>query len=372
MKRVRTLTAICLLLGACLAAGCEGALMPEAPAQASDSKGGKVVFSLPIQAVTRAAAGRQTPSEQAVASLLAVAFQPDATQSGVTRTDGQTALDEASTPFYAAVPVDLTLVALRADTDKADFSFELGEEGTFRVCFLANARQDLAEALMALQPGAISLGDFKGKLIDQAPDGSETDGGLLMTSSYFQLTTSFTIPQDLGEVTLTRAMARIDLENAADGIEVKSIRFHNRADKTRLFNDNGSAFGTDCLQNDIKEYDLTDSPLVGSVEQPATLASTLYTYEQLATNTGEVPYLDIRYTMPTVSSEREYSHKVYFDTTDGQTLPLKRNTLYHVRMVNKGAQLAFTVEVADWAGETGVTVDDDMLIDGVTKAVPSR
>lgn len=366
MKRVRTYTALCLLLGGWLAAGCEAGLTADAPADAPTAEGGRVVFSLPMQAVTRATASRQTPAEQAVSSLLAVAFQNDGAQTSATRAD-----DEASTPFYAAVPVDLTsVVSAQPGGDDADFSFELGEEGTFRVCFLANVRQDLAARLMAREPGSFTLGEFKDKLVDQDPGGSDTGGALLMTSQYFKLTTSFTQPVNLGTVTLTRAMARVDLENAADGITVTRIIFANRADKTRLFNDSHTGLDADCLQADGEEYDLSDAPLVGSSTQPALLATPLYSYEQMATaaaNPGQEACLDIRYVMPSVSATREYSHKVYFNTPDGQTMPLKRNTLYHVRMTNAGVDPVFSIEVEDWTEGAHVAVADTDLAHGVKK-----
>lgn len=371
MKYVRTFTALCFLLSSWLMTGCETILMDDVPTGTPAPGEGKVVFSLPVKAVTRASAGKQTSTEQVVNSLLAVAFLPDGAQASATRGAGTTT-DEASTPFYTAVPVDLTSmqVSSLAGSGNADFSFELGEEGTFRVCFLANARKDLADKLMAQEPGSFTLGDFKNKLVDQDPGGSDTDGALLMTSQYFDLTTSFTQPYNLGTVTLTRVMARIDLENAADGIEVTRILFVNRADKTRLFNDNHTGLDADCLQQGVQEYDLS-TPLVGSVQQPATLATPMYSYEQLATsdaNPDEVPYLDIRYVMPSVSSTREYSHKVYFvNKTDGQTLPLKRNTLYHVRMLNMGAKPVFSIEVKDWSEGALVTMDDAGLVEGIKK-----
>lgn len=357
---------LCGLLGA----GCDSRSLPEAPAPEPQPVEAEVKFSLPVQimASARTAAGKQTPDEQAVSSLLVVAFNTDGATAPSTRTDGQNAPENDTTPFYAAVPIDVSsmITPISDDDDEGDFSFGLGKEGTFYVCFLANAKAELSEKLMQMTPGAFTISQFKNYLADQDPGGADSDGGLLMTSRYFELTTSFTTPSYLGLVEMTRAMSRIDLQNGADGINVTRILFYNRSDRTRLFNDKQTTLDSNCLQTEPEEYNLADTPLEGSAQKPATLATPLYSYEQLASaDDEELPYLDIRYVMPSISATREYSHKVYFDTADGTPIPLKRNTLYHVNMVNRDGQPVFSIEVADWEEGASVLITDTDLIDGV-------
>lgn len=378
MKHARTLTALCLVWSVWFATGCDSRLLPEATAVEPQSTEGRVEFSLPVQVVTssRTVDGRQTSSEQAVSSLLAVAFQSEETAAASVRPSGQATSAEDATPFYAAVPIDLNSIMnpISGDDDEADFSFGLGKEGTFHICFLANAKEELSKRLTQMVPGSFTMSQFKNYLADQDPCGADSNGGLLMTSPYFEVTTSFTEPTYLGEVEMTRAMSRVDVENAADGMEITAVWFYNRSDRTRLFNDNCTTLDKDCLQTEPEVYDLTDAPLVGSVQQPALLAASIYSYEQLASvnEATQLPYLDIRYRMPSVSATREYSHKVYFDTTGGIPVPLKRNTLYHVRMVNRGGEPVFSIEVLDWKEGGSVLISDTDLIEGISPLLQGR
>lgn len=374
-----------LLSGLLLLSGCNnqeelGGLQPDdtslPPYSVTFRLGGSVA---PDAAATRV----QTDDEKRLNSLYAVVFENAA---GGTTTGANDPVDNDNDKFYAAFPVDLTNYG---SSTQPNLSFSLAKAGQFQVCFVANpsghaddaqSRTGLAHAISNLTEGTSTVAQFKALLESGVLDAPAAPSQYLMTSPFYTLATSYTDPQTIGEVVLTRAMARFDIINAADGYTITQVVFHNRATKTPVMADT-PAYNSDYVTTTT--YDNMD--LVGSSQTPTKCEATIYSFEQYAGSTEGafsediegLPYLEVKYKMPSVSDTRIYSHNVYFRKAKEQpaegydVLPIKRNTLYTVKMTNDThSNLNFTINVMDWDKNTEIAVGDDVLVDGVALALP--
>lgn len=344
-----------------------------------------VTFRLGGSVAPGAAATRvQTDDEKKLYSLYAVVFE-DADGAGT----GTTGTEAAADKFYAAFPVDLDGYN-KDPQDNPVLSFSLAKAGHFQVCFVANpsghaddaqSRTGLAQAISNLQLGTSTVAQFKALLESGVLDAAKAPSQYLMTSPFYTLATSYTDPQTIGEVVLTRAMARFDIINAADGYTITQVVFHNRATKTPVMADTPAY--DDKNVTATTEYNME---LVGNSTPDAApkCEATIYSFEQYAGSDQDfsegiagLPYLEVKYKMPSVSDTRIYSHNVYFRKAKEQpaegydVLPIKRNTLYTVKMTNDThSNLNFTITVMDWDKNTEIAVGDDVLVDGVTPALP--
>lgn len=375
-----------LLSGLLLLSGCNnqeelGGLQPDdtslPPYSVTFRLGGSVA---PDAAATRV----QTDDEKRLNSLYAVVFENAA---GGTTTGANDPVDNDNDKFYAAFPVDLTNYG---SSTQPNLSFSLAKAGQFQVCFVANpsghaddaqSRTGLAHAISNLTEGTSTVAQFKALLESGVLDAAAAPSQYLMTSPFYTLATSYTDPQTIGEVVLTRAMARFDIINAADGYTITQVVFHNRATKTPVMADTPAY--VDGNVTATTEYNME---LVGNSTPDAAqkCEATIYSFEQYAGSGQDfsediegLPYLEVKYKMPSVSDTRIYSHNVYFKKAKEQpeegydVLPIKRNTLYTVKMTNDThSNLNFTINVMDWDKNTEIAVGDDVLVDGVALALP--
>lgn len=373
-----------LLSGLLLLSGCNnqeelGGLQPDdtslPPYSVTFRLGGSVA---PGAAATRAEV--QTTAEKALQSLYAVVFE-DADGAGT----GNTGTEAADDKFYAAFPVDLAGYN-KDPQDNPVLSFSLAKAGHFQVCFVANpsghdadksSRSGLAKLISNLTEGTSTVADFKALLESGVLDAANAPSQYLMTSPFYTLATSYTTTQTIGEVVLTRAMARFDIINAADGYTITQVVFHNRATQTPVMADApvyvaGNVTATTEYTMNLEGNSTPDAP--------QKCEATIYSFEQYA-GSGQafsedidgLPYLEVKYKMPSVSDTRIYSHNVYFKKAKEQpadgydVLPIKRNTLYTVKMTNDThSNLNFTINVMDWDKNTEIAVGDNVLVDGVT------
>lgn len=346
-----------------------------------------VTFRLGGSVASNAAATRasssgteiQTSEEKALNSLYAVVFKNAA--GGSTTGDP---VDNDNDKFYAAFPVDLNGYQQDPQANPV-LSFSLAEAGNFQVCFVANPSgyntdpdqcTGLVKKIVTLTKDVSTVNDFKNLVETTVLDNAAAPSQYLMTSPFYTLTTSYSNPQTIEEVVLTRAMARFDIINAADGYTITQVVFHNRAIKTPIIADTPT-YDSDKVAS--TPYD--NMGLVGNSQNPTTKDATIYSFEQYAGSTEKsfseniegLPYLEVKYQMPSVSSNRTYSHKVYFKKAKAQAdqgydvLPIKRNTLYKVKMMNDThSNLTFQISVLDWDKNTEITVTDENLVDGVS------
>lgn len=374
-----------LLSGALLLSGCNAQEGPDGlqpdegnlpPYSVTFRLGGSVAMD---GASTRAEV--QTTAEKELKSLYVVVFE-DADGSGT----GTTGTEDAGDKFYTAFSLDLTNYNQPQDPN---LTFSLGKAGHFQVCFVANpsghpeadgTASGLVAKINALTLGSSTVADFKNLLEESVLDAADAPSQYLMTSAFYTLATSYTQEQTIAEVTLTRAMARFDISNAADGYTITEVVFHNRAVKTPVITD-AAAYVKD---NVAETTSYTRLDLVGSSEKPSTYTEKIYSFPQFAGNGQDfdagiegLPYLEVKYKIPSLSASRIYSHNVYFKKAkaqpeDGYTvLPIKRNTLYKVKMTNDpNANLSFQITVLDWDKNTEIAVSDDDLVNNIPGVYP--
>lgn len=306
---------------------------------------GKVIFSVGgSKAQTRANGGEQlkesavlqTEEEKKVTSLLAVVFA-DKEGGVVVGTNDQEADDDV---FYKAIDVLETNGETELQENKA-YEIIIGETNHYHLCFVANASETLRTSIYGL--AGMTVKDFKALVETQYP---ETKPMLMTSDKFYGVDATATDNRQLGTIHLQRAMARIDIVNAAEGFTVTAVTLKNRTKQTLLIND--AATFTDSYKEASKAYSMN---LVGDPDKRGgkegdenAYLSQIYSYEQYGTDTN-VPTLDITYKMS--GSSATYTHTVKFKKED-QPLQLKRNNLYRIILTNKNAGLNFTLTVADW------------------------
>lgn len=304
--------------------------------------------------------------EKTVKSLYALVFTN--AEGGGTTGDNDPE-DNDKDIFFTAIQLDLT------DIQSNNLSFSVGEKGNFQVCFVANPSPSLQNSINGLMSGTSKVADFKALVEENVLDGTVAPYQYLMTSVFYTLSTDFETVQTISTVTLTRTMARFDIVNEADGYTITGVVFHNRATKTPLISDTPSYI--EGYVTPTTEYNVG---LVGSSSNPASCTETIYSFEQYAGSQSAsfdesidgLPYLEIKYTMPSVSETRIYSHNVYFkkakdNPEDGyDVLPVKRNTLYKIKMMNSNdTKLTLEVSVLDWNDGSELVVPIEDLINGL-------
>lgn len=364
--------AACLLSGALLGAcsSQDGTECPTCDQLETVAQPYSVSFKLggSVSPATRAVT--QTDEEKALTSLYAVVFaDPDASGIG-DGTENQASKEDL---FVSAISVDLTNYNSGAATTP-NLSFVLGEQGHYNICFVANPSgysadgplSGLAAKITGLEAGVSKVSDFEALVEESEPN---LDNSFLMTSPYYAVTTAYTKQATIPEVTLTRAVARIDVLNQADGVTVQKLVFHNYGAQSLLIND-AATFNAGYI-TPTKEF----TPAGGLVGNSTKSAETddnyygkqIYTYEQYA-GTGEEdsrPALEIIYTVPSLSTGQWFTHTVKFETAtapDGPAtvVPLKRNNHYLVTLTNNNGQIEFTLGVKEWEeGYTFKTLSSD-------------
>ncbi len=311
-------------------------------------------FGEPGSASRAAATELQTATEKKITTLTAVVFK-------TTTTAGSKEND--ADKFLMAK--DITTVPQNNGT----FSFSLGEEGNLWVCFVANAGTTLNNQIKGLKGKTVK--DFKALVSEEDPDGNDK----LMVSGFHNIQASFTKPATIALVTLTRNMARIDIENASDGITITKILFHNRSVKSKLINDNSVTFDASMLPASPATPKSYDANLVGDSKNPTSLKSKIYSYEQFAgidkNKETERPYLEVHYTVSGESPSKTYKHNIYFEDNKkgpktATAVQLKRNTLYTVTVKNSKSNITFSISVSDWLTGKTFQVTTDQLIHGAT------
>ena len=224
------------------------------------------------------------------------------------------------------------------------YTFLVEQDDTYDVWLVANADETLRTALESIPAGTKPDDGTNGLGAVIATQASDADNAFLMLSvDKFTVTTEIAKTQDAGDIHMRRLSVRIDIINAADGIEVTKVKFNNRAKQSYLQTPNTMPTGAEWFET--KEY--TPTGLVGDKTTPTKYEHEIYTYENCAAKGGTtLPMLTLEYT----EGGQAKTHTVEFTDANapaGTPLALKRNYLYRITL-SKAYELKFNLEVIDW------------------------
>ncbi|WP_455640166.1 Lcl domain-containing protein [Parabacteroides sp.] len=234
-----------------------------------------------------------------------------------------------------------------SEEETPQYNIEVKESGSYNLYLVANATGDLRQQILNLTSAPeTTLKDLGELLADQAPD---MDNEFLMTSKLtylFQATPGNSV--DAGTIALRRLSLRIDLVNMMYQANITKVTF-KRAIKSNLIT--GNAMPTDVIAE--KEYDFSQNPIEGKLDDPGTLEGTIYGYENYSTDTPST--LKIDYT----ANGTPKSYTIDFKdptSAEGGVLALKRNNFYRITLTDD-MSVPYMMEVLDWEEAEAFTVD---------------
>ena len=302
----------------------------------------------------------QSEEEKAVTSLIVVLFYD--TDEGVGTSWESADTHEDDDVYYSYITVD----GISENTpleEETIYSFNLGVDGVFQICFVANAPEELLEGLDELESGTSTLADFKAIEVTQDP----ATKPMTMTSTFYGIITEETVDDDdAATIDMSRIMARIDVANVSeDGqLIITGITLKNRTTTSVIYNDDITTLNEDYIGDNYSDtgltlqYDSEDSEAGQYFEK-------IYSYENFAdAESSYIPTLLLRYTISGNESTL-YQHKVEFvQDVDGVStaITLQRNYRY---LVNVGYDeengVTCAISVLDWDdGETFYITRDDL------------
>lgn len=292
----------------------------------------------------------QTDKEKEVKKLYAVVFKDE---TGEAKTGSNNA-EKGTEKFYKKIDV---CNAPNFNLGDLSGEFEVGREGAYQICFIANPGENLLNEIEGLSNEA-TVNDFKQLVVTQAPETQP----MLMSSGFYGATINRSAPADLQTVNLVRAMARVDIVNQAPGVTITNIVFNNRAEQTVLISDNEEK-----ANQEFKRSEFTDLKLAGKTAPDQTAIKTIYSYEQFGKE-SKAPSLVITYQIDT----KRYTHNVEFKAASKeggaeQQINLKRNHLYKVILTNESDNIGFTLSVADWDTREIFEVSNNDISNGLIK-----
>ena len=330
-----------LAAAALLASSCSKEETTEAVQAA---QGNRVVFTL--GGSTRASGNNDnhttlaaSDNEKKINSLLAVVFGEDGL-------------------YYKTFETDY-----QADNQTA--SFDIEKNGTYDIWFVANADEDLSTALKTLTnqntDPQVTADDLQA-LIASQPVGKNSsldawEPFLMLSTQACHITSKHGTVTNGGVVMMRRLAVRIDLVNAAEGVEITSVKFINRTKQSRLGASNDMNFSTPENLYETKTYDNIN--LVGDFDTPTEYKETIYSYENVDVTPDDehLPALEIAYTLDGLN----FTHTVTFmDSSDEEgklPLALKRNYLYRI-VLTKPLDVTFNITVDDWNTAEAFQIDE--------------
>lgn len=299
--------------------------------------------------------GIQTVGESEVQHLVAVLFKGEAGNQEigeVTETNNEV--------FVKAMDV---FVGSKAEIMKpgVDYSLPIDKEISYVVCFIANPSDALLQQINTLNPENGETGstvrDLKLLVEERDPDMLPK----MMTSNFYKV---YLDPKKenvtLGEVKLTRSMARIDIVNNAQEVTITKIVVNNRIVKSRTMSDEPASPQSDWIEEDSKTYDTNGNEAL-SLRYGESYRANIYCYEVLSTADTR-PTVDIYYTK---GSENK-KHTVEFKGTDGNAISIKRNTRYNIVVTSQNEPgLNVYLRVADWDEVIELSAGKGQIADGV-------
>lgn len=293
--------------------------------------------------------GIQTVGESEVQHLVAVLFEGSAGQEEIGETQ-----EDNNAKFVKAMDV---FVGSKGEIMKpgVDYSLPIDKSTSYVVCFIANPGHNLLQQIKNLTAEK-SVSTLKALVEDQDPDNFPK----MMTSNFYKVYLDPTRENvTLGEVKLTRSMARIDIVNNAQGVKITKIVVNDRIVKSRTMSDlpnNGSQNGW----TDTKSYE-KDGDANLSLECGGFYRGNIYCYEELSTE-GTRPTVDIYYT----KDNQTKKHTVKFEDKSNNPFIIKRNTRYNIVVTSQNEPgLNVYLRVADWTEGDEFGPGKGQIADGV-------
>lgn len=262
-----------------------------------------------------------------------------------TRTDTQTASEQAIAKLYVASYKgnELKAVVMATDAGDGNYTADVGASGSLDLYFIANPSDALITSLTGLTVGtAPSALMALTESVAPAIDGTATN--FLMTGHVTQSVKSTDpVSTNIGAIGLSRVAARIDITSVPTGFTLESVTFKNRYTQTKLGRVGDSDVSMDGLTHADQVY--TAGITSGTT---TTYTGHLYGYEDLAGTTqlvinGKYNGLDV--TGITVD---------FATAGEGSTaVPLKRNNVYSIALTKSSSStdlqnLMATLTVTDW------------------------
>lgn len=244
-------------------------------------------------------------------------------------------------------------------------SFTLSDAGVYYGYIIANTSK--GTALTGLTVGTSTEDDLFNIIEDTDPGTNlAASTNFLMTSKRTLLDVDGDADTALGTVTLTRAVARIDIDvTAVDGLAITEVKVENRYKKSLTIRGNSPADATltAATPTDTKTYTRgTSSGQVAALSDGTGLVNdqqwqgVIYGYENINTNT----IVTITHTLNGVASQTIVD---FADANSGAGQALKRNNIYTVKLTSEVLtptlqNIVSTITVVDWDNSVNLAYTD--------------
>lgn len=244
-------------------------------------------------------------------------------------------------------------------------SFTLSDAGVYYGYIIANTSK--GTALTGLTAGTSTEDDLFNIIEDTDPGTNlAASTNFLMTSKRTLLDVDGDADTALGTVTLTRAVARIDIDvTAVDGLAITEVKVENRYKKSLIIRGNNpddTSLGT-ATPTDTKTYTRgTSAGQVNALSDGTGLVNdqqwqgVIYGYENINTNT----VVTITHTLNGVASQTIVD---FADANSGTGQAIKRNNIYTVKLTNEVlsptlSNIVSTITVVDWDNSVNLAYTD--------------
>ncbi len=244
-------------------------------------------------------------------------------------------------------------------------SFTLSDAGVYYGYIIANTSK--GTALTGLTAGTSTEDDLFNIIEDTDPGTNlAASTNFLMTSKRTLLDVDGDADTALGTVTLTRAVARIDIDvTAVDGLAITEVKVENRYKKSLIIRGNNpddTSLGT-ATPTDTKTYTRgTSAGQVDALSDGTGLVNdqqwqgVIYGYENINTNT----VVTITHTLNGVASQTIVD---FANANSGAGQAIKRNNIYTVKLTNEVlsptlSNIVSTITVVDWDNSVNLAYTD--------------
>lgn len=361
IKSIRVLLAIGMLLaGNALWSGCsDNETLADKTPDTEIPSPQKTGFTFQLSGMgtnARATTEGATEAEKKIETLYVAFFYKDEAD------DAQSRLENIY--VYDSSVTDLTDKRTITETNGSYTISQPGTVGNYLAYFIANPDEGLKTELATYQATVTgdtptTLGTFESELVTGSTSGNlSATNGLIMVSSK----ESIEIKESNGaakEIKMTRLAARFDFINTQpDFVTITNVKFVNEPVQSVLIPQETETSDTYLSSNEsAKNWTET-------VEESNTM--TVYTYENLNSNTGEnmnYTAIDIAYSIDLdgKGDQNEAVNKTLRIDLKEQNVPLAvlRNHLYRIYL--NCVTGIYAVSVEDWTNSTTVTIPNASL-----------
>ena len=232
------------------------------------------------------------------------------------------------------------------------YDFNIDTQGSYKLYMVANTNTVNQENAEYANADAL----YAVKELNRSAD--ETTQ-FVMTSDVVNVTVDGTAAITNQDVTLKRAVARIDVESF-EGFTIQSIDIENRYLGTKIARsgDDYDMSGLTMDNDEVENTDPTYHKKTYSFSNVLEVIGKIYTYENVSQTADEQVKLTVHGT--TIDGPRDLPVTI---------AAVQRNHAYKVTITNTGAtydQLSYSIDVADWTAGTTLKWKDSQLTDNVT------